>query len=307
MRVFHPDRRMYFKVAAPLIVVLALFCIVVFLSKPDRSSWLKDRYSESIEKMQLVQNMRGDLLASAEAEKSSVMADTDEASRDFAEKSVQAAHSVEKSRVQLAALTKGSREEAKRLDDFSACWGKLREMDKEILSLAVQNTNLKALRLSFVPAAAAVKQMEESLNRFMDSVASSPDAARATRLASKALTCALDIYALEAPHIAESADAGMDKIEARMKGLDEEVRDAFDALDGLVNGAGKSLIDEAKKSYLDFQALNSEIIGLSRRNSNIRSFDASLGRKRNMMAECLDRLDALQNIVRQDAGISATR
>ena len=126
-------------------------------------------------------------------------------------------------------------------DHFTACWEKLRGIDKEVLSLAVQNTNLKAFRLCFGPAAVAIRHMEEALNELMDwAAASHPDKAVIIRPASKALTDALDIYTLEAPHIAETTDAGMDAIELNMKQFDEKVNVALGRLDALVGGTGET-------------------------------------------------------------------
>jgi hypothetical protein len=85
----------------------------------------------------------------------------------------------------------------------------------EVLSLAVQNTNLKAFRLSFVPAAEALRRLEEALNHLMDAVATSPDAVPITRLAAATLTDTFHIQALQAPHIAETSATRMDEIERR--------------------------------------------------------------------------------------------
>lgn len=308
MRAFHSSRGVTsLQVGVAVLAALLLFFIVAFVYRHEDSSWLKTAFEKSARKTRLVQTMKSELLASAEAEKSSVMADTDEASTAFADQSIQASQNVERARNELNALTRENSREANLLDDFSSCWGKLREIDKEVLALAVQNTNLKALRLSFVPAATAIRHMEEELNQLMDSVAPSPEAAGIMRVASRALTGALKIYALEAPHIAEATEAGMDRIEASMKQLNEQVGDALKNLDSLMGESGKPLIGEAQKSYQDFQAINSEIIGFSRRNSNIRSFAVSLGQKRNAMAQCLDLLNALQNAVQEGAEIKATR
>ncbi len=134
-----------------------------------------------------------------------------------------------------------------------------------------------------------------------------PIKATIKRPASKALTDALDIYTLEAPHIAETTDAGMDAIEVNMKQFDEKVNVALSRLDALVGGTGKRLLGEARKSYREFQTINTKIIDLSRRNSNIRSFAESLGQKRQVMALCLDRLNALQEVVHENATFKATR
>ena len=54
-------------------------------------------------------------------------------------------------------------------------------------------------------------------------------------------------------------------------------------------------------------SLNRDIIQQSRTNSDVRSFASSLGQKRMAMASCLERLDALEKTVRDNAAYKATR
>jgi hypothetical protein len=298
-----------FQIGVTISLAFVFLFILFFFINHQAVDRIKTRYEKSIDETRLVQTMRSELLASAEAEKSSVMADTDEVSRAFAEQSVQASQNVERARIAFEAFIEKNGREAEILHDFTESWEKLREIDKEILSLAVQNTNFKALKLSFGPAAVATRRMEEALNKLMDQEESShPDKAHRIRLASKAMTDALNIYTLEAPHIAETTDAGMDAIEVNMKQLDERVRDALGRLDAqLEEEPAKLFLDQARKSYREFQVINEEIIDLSHQNSNIRSFMESLGQKRHVMAQCLDRLNALQEAVQTNAIIKATR
>jgi hypothetical protein len=286
-------------------VVIAL---VIFRSRHEHSRWLESVYENAVRKNQLVYTMRINLLASAEAEKSSVMADTDETSKAFAEQAMRASESVEEARLELGRLleARNTPQEMKIFGEFSSCWSSYREVDREILPLAVQNTNLKALRLSFVPALDAVNRMEAGLNRLMDNNASSAEATGITRLSHQALTGALKVYILEAPHIAASADTRMDEIEARMKTLDEQVLDTLTRLQALVDQASRPFVNEARAAYLDFRNANAEIIELSRRNSNIRSFAVSLGQKRKVTAQCQENLAALQDAV-QSTEFKATR
>jgi hypothetical protein len=247
------------------------------------------------------------LLASAEAEKSAVMADTDEASRAFAEQSIEATQQVEKARHELEPLLEGNSQEVHLFREFSHCWEKLQEIDREVLALAVQNTNLKALRLSFVPAAEALKRLEEALNHLMDVASSSPDAVHITRLASKSLAGALNIHALQAPHIAESTASRMDEMEAVMHSLHVQVTEALHNLQTLVDEPGKPFLEAAEASYKDFQQIHAEIVELSRQNSNIRSYAISLGQKRVLTAQCQDVLAALQETVRHSMTVKATK
>jgi hypothetical protein len=273
----------------------------------EDTNWFQSAFERSVQKLQLIQAMNRDLLAAAEAEKSAVMADTDEASQAFAEQSRQASHNVEKARRELAPMLAGKHKEAELFQEFSRCWDTLQEIDREVLSLAVQNTNLKALRLSFVPAAEAVRSMQEALNSLMDAASASPDAVRITRLAARAIMGALNMYTLQAPHIAESTEPRMDEMEAVMQSLDAQVTDALQSLQGLVDEPGKPFLEAAQASYKDFQNLNAEIVDLSRQNSNVRSFTLSLGQKRKTTAECQDRLAALQETVQQSMRYTATK
>jgi hypothetical protein len=235
------------------------------------------------------------------------MADTDEASEAFAAQSIQAAQRVEKARLEFARRLGVNSQEATLFQEFSRCWDKLQEMDREVLSLSVQNTNLKALRLSFAPAAAAVKQMENALNQLMDSASASPDALVITRLAAAAMIDTLNIYMLQAPHIAEATETKMAEMETVMQRLDAQVTDALQRLRALVPEACKPCLDTVWASYRDFQRIHTEIVALSHQNSNVRSYALSLGQKRKVAAQCQDLLVALEEMVKQNMTFKATR
>jgi hypothetical protein len=295
------------QVGIVIAVVLLLSFLVVFLLRHKDANWFQSAFERSVKKLQIIQTMRRDLLASAEAEKSAVMAETDEASQAFADQSVQASQQVEQARRALEPLLEGNHQQIQLLREFSRCWEQLQEIDREVLSLAVQNTNLKALRLSFGPAADALRRMEKALNHLMDAVATSPDAVGIIRHATQAVIDTLKLYTLQAPHITESSVAHMDEMEATMKSLDAQVTAALQSLQALVDEPAKPSLDAARASYQDFQSIHAEIVALSRQNSNIRSFVLSLGQKRKTTAQCQDMLAALQEAVQQSMAYKATR
>ena len=308
MRTWHADKGITsMQVGGALALVLLLSLLVVFLVRQEDAPGLRSAFERSVQKLQFIQAISRDLLASAEAEKSAVMADTDEASQSLAEQSIRAAHDVEKARRDLEPLLGGNRQEAHLFQEFSRCWDKLQEIDREVLSLAVQNTNLKALRLSFGPAAEAMRRMEEALNHLMDVASSSPDAVGITRLAAKALMGALNIYTLQAPHIAESTGTRMEEMEVVMHSLDAQVTDALQSLQARVDEPGRPFLEAAWASYKGFQHVNAEIIALSRQNSNMRSYALSLGQKRKTAAQCQDVLATLQETVQESMTYKATR
>jgi hypothetical protein len=295
------------QVGVAIALLLLLSFVVVFLLRHKDANWFQSAFERSAQKLQLIQAMSRDLLAAAEAEKSAVMAETDEASQAFAEQSTQASQRVEKARRELESLLEGKPQEAQLFQEFSRCWDKLQEIDREVLSLAVQNTNLKALRLSFGPAAAALRSMEDALNHLMDVASSAPDAVTIVRLAARAATGALNIYTLQAPHIAESTVTRMDEIEADMHSLDAQVTDALQSLQALVDESGEPFLKAAWTSYKDLQNINADIVDLSRQNSNVRSYALSLGQKRKTTAQCQDALTALQETVQEGMRYKATK
>jgi hypothetical protein len=292
---------------AAIALTLLLLFIGAFLLRGGDANWFQSAFERSVKKLHMIQTMSRDLMASAEAEKSAVMAETDEASHAFAEQSIQAAQNVEKTRRTLAPLLGRSPQEAHLFREFSRCWERLQAIDREVLSLAVQNTNLKALRLSFIRSPEAISRMEKALNHLMDRVSSSPNAVGITRRASQAVIGAFRMYALQAPHIAESTAAQMDKLEADMKSHDAQVTNALHDMQVQVDDSSKPFLHTAWASYKDFQKINAEIVDLSRQNSNIRSFALSLGQKRKTTAQCQDVLAALQETVQQSMAYKATK
>ncbi|HZC00511.1 MAG TPA: hypothetical protein VE844_03850, partial [Gammaproteobacteria bacterium] len=81
---------------AVIALPLLLLFIGVFLWSPGDVNWFQSAFERSVKKLHMIHTMSRDLLASAEAERSAVMAETDEASHAFAEQSIQAAQNVEK-------------------------------------------------------------------------------------------------------------------------------------------------------------------------------------------------------------------
>ena len=113
-----------------------------------------------------------------------------------------------------------------------------------------------------------------------------------------------EIQVLQAPHIAEADEAEMSRMEAQMAAAETAARRALDSLKGLVPPVPLSA---AAAAALDrFKAINTELVGLSRRNSDVHSLALSLGQKRTLTAACDDSLRALQEAL-QKHEFTATR
>ena len=192
-------------------------------------------------------------------------------------------------------------DELRLLQEFEGRFGEYRTLDRTILGLAVENTNLKAQRLAFGPARQAADAFRDSL----EAVArASKDTGRVHAIVATAVANVREIQVLQAPHIAEADEAEMSRLEAQMTSSKTAARQALDALKGLVQ-PGPDLA--AAATALDrFDAINTELVALSRRNSDVHSLALSLGRKRTLTAACDDSLRALQDAL-QKHHFTATR
>jgi len=119
-------------------------------------------------------------------------------------------------------------------------------------------------------------------------------------LAARAQAAALRIQVLLPPHIAEASDQKMDQLEAVMTREDEEVRKDLGALaDSLPQG--NSDVEAAQSSYNRFSAVRTQILALSRENTNVRSLSLSLNEKRKASMTCEGILLNLERAIRNEA------
>jgi hypothetical protein len=290
-------------------VIVALALVYAGLKFYGLSFYFEDAVRDQTRKTELLSQMRIGLLSSIEAEKSAVLAVTDESSEAFARNSEQAANAVEDRKAELAKLIDAgkSSEEQKLLGEFSGCWTEMRKIDKVLLELAVQNTNLKAARLSEVEGGEDIGRFERALEKLLETPPAGAPGHQIVRLVFKAIADALKIHYLHGPHIAEATDQRMDELEGEMRRLDLEVRASLEELSRFVEGTEqRNLLASAQAAYDDFQKVTAEVVKLSRQNSNVKSLQLSLGKKRVIAAQCEDILASLQEVVRSRA-FKATR
>jgi hypothetical protein len=280
------------------LALLAALMLVLwqFRQDPARQLAFKASRVDRVGRMQLA------LASASEAEKSAVLATTDEDSQRFSDQARRANAEVERERQELGQLlaTGGTQQEKDLLAQFSEAFGALQRVDDEVLRLAVKNSNVKAYGLLFGPAADAVAGMDTALSRLVARNAGAPDARRVTLLASGARVGVLRIQALLAPHIAEAGEARMDLLEASMAKEEVQVRKDLDGLAALPRIAGDADLATAASSFVRFGELKGRILALSRENTNLQSLALSLNQKRNAMLLCLDALNALQQAILEE-------
>jgi hypothetical protein len=303
-RLFSRKYILWLLLAGPVLVLILVWIGIQYRSNLHLVNVLEIR----AKKMEVLSRMRADLLRSVEAEKDAVMADTDESSLAFAAQSRQATQAMDKDRQELRLLMEKdySGQETRLLQEFDRCAAELQEVDQAILDLAVKNTNLKAMKLSFGPGRAALKRFEKALQVLTRAETSSTVHNQIAEKTCKALVAALKIHDLQAPHIASPTDEEMDRIEADITQDADELKDSLSQLRGLVPEKDQASFKEAESAYEEFAKVTREVLDLSRQNTNIKSFELSLGRKRSLTAQCDEILVGLEEVLRSK-GFKATR
>jgi hypothetical protein len=283
--------------------VLACTVLVVVL-RFHAGGRLDEESVARVKAVQLVDQMRLDLALASQKEWNAIMAESDQDSRAYADQARSAAARVEEGARELQAVMEPyfTRDQKDLAVQFSQALDEYRKVDASLLDLAVQHSNAKAYALAFGPAAASVQEMTDALDRLTGRHADKPLSQGALEVQARscrAQTGALRILALLAPHIAEPSDEKMDAIEARMSREDQAVRAALDGLDGRVPLGDAPTVASARDAYKKFSALRTEILRLSRENTNVRSVSIALDHKRKVDALCQNILEALRQAVTQ--------
>jgi hypothetical protein len=244
---------------------------------------------------QLAADLQVGFTRAADAANRAVMAETDEASVAFAREAEQATQAVQHDSDALTGILQALNysDEAHLLAEFNSRFAEYRALDRRILDLAVENTNLKAQRLAFGPAQEAADAFRDALKALARS-APAKDAWRAQALAATAVTTVREIQVLQAPHIADADAAVMTRMEKEMATSEAAARSALEQLRPLVEPASRTQFAAARAALDRFMDLNAQIIALSRRNTNVRSLALSLDQKRAIVAKCEDTLRALR-------------
>jgi hypothetical protein len=283
-----------------------LACIVAALGLVFSGQGCRNYYTEIDESRRLAAELRLQFNQAADASNRAVLADTDEASSAFAGEAEQALQGVERDVAVLQPVLRSLSlsQEIQLLEEFAKHFGEYRKLDRTILALAVESTNLAAQRLAFGPARAAADDFRDALGAV---ASSSPpkDRCSVDGLVAKATLAVREIQVLHAPHIAEPDDAAMTRMEQEMASRATSARAAVVSLTELVPPAHPALTTAL--SALDrFEDLSRQIVVLSRRNSDVRSLDLSLRKKPPLTAACDGSLRALQDLLAKE-DIKATR
>jgi hypothetical protein len=185
------------------------------------------------------------------------------------------------------------------LQSFERRFAAYDKVDQELLDLVVENTNLKAQRLTFGPGREAADDFREALESAV-AAASPGDRCRAEGQAAGAVAAVREIEVLWAPHIAEADDAAMTRFEQRMASLEAQARRGVAALGEGVGARGKPALVEASAALERFSVISKDVVALSRRNTHVRSVELALRRRPALAGPCDESLRALGDALAKD-------
>ncbi len=288
-------------IGAGVLGLLLLFFTVLFF-RAERDPVAQIKFKEK--RVALVNAMRLALAANSEAQNSAVMSAGEQDLLSFADQARAATAALEREQTELDKLLKerGNAQEVELMARVAQTLGDFQRIDKELLDLATQNSNRKAYRLTFGPATKLLQEMDEALSRIAANEGDSPpdNKLQVLKLTSDARIGALRIQVVLLPHIAEESDRKMDEFEAQLATEDRKIRDSFASLSSLLPPDDKPKLAIATSKYEDFDKLKSQIIKLSRANTDVKAVALALNEKRKAMLACQDALVALEHAIQAE-------
>ncbi len=254
--------------------------------------------TQLLEARQLAAELRVEFATATDAANRAVMAESDQVSAAAADQARQARRAV---RGNLNALLTNLQllnysQDIQVLERFQARFAEYERLDDAILGLAVENTNLKAQRLSFGPGREAADAFRAAIDGAVK-IPGTREPWHSEALATRAIAAVLQIQVLQAPHIAEADAAAMTRMEGQMAALHAEARAGVQQLKATLPPAANQQLGDALAALDRFSAINEDLVVLSRRNSEVHSLALSLGQKRTLTASCQDQLQALAEVL----------
>lgn len=251
--------------------------------------------------------LRFELMVMVRHGKDAVIANTDELSKKAADGVSEMSKRVDASLAKLKEMYQndpGATTEGKAaLDAIVPAWEQCKIQHEKIVTLAVQNTNLKATALSANEGMALLTKIMtevDNLDALTEATleatltAGGPDAVRMAE--QREIPDHMRMYMLEqhrdfARHISAIADADMTVIETRAQELERDMRDMISKAGTEYSENAKPILSAMSADYEKFLAVRGEIFALSRKNTNAQCVVISMGPLR----DSVDAIEAATN------------
>jgi methyl-accepting chemotaxis protein len=291
-------------------VTAALIACVGVYSISSLNNLLEYQNTMSIPESFAVGLLRYSVMELVRCEKNAVIATTDEATQAAMTSAGKALGEVEKSLNELTDLyakdPNVSAEERNALSVIPKLWEDFKANDKALLDLASQNTNVKATNLSNGKEKAIVDSVVTTMVGLIErwktefnalaagSEATGKILAEKTSIANDTVISLMKLHRSQSIHISAATEDVMDQIEKESGEIEQGVTAALDKLTYLGDANDKTSIESVKTACGEFSSLAKQIFELSRKNTNVKSADISLGAQREVTVKISEQLNNLE-------------
>ncbi len=281
-------------------MVAVLISLIVVISRADRDP--QAQLELKSQRLERINAMRLALSAASEEQNCAVLSASEQTSKSYIESASIEIAAFEQNRSELAKLVPKRNVEVESMlsNRVDETFLEFQSISDKISNLALQSSNRKAYALAFGPALELLHSMDSDLAKVTDSQADSPSPTSFDILKkiSNARLSGYRIQVLLMPHIAEPSNGKMDELEKKIADEDQVIQQCLVSLGSTLGES--AVIAKVETQYAEFKKIKSEIIRLSRENSDLRSVALALNEKRKAMLACQDALSNLEKAIRAE-------
>lgn len=277
-----------------------LISLIVVISRADRDP--QAQLEVKSQRLERINAMRLALSAASEEQNCAVLSASEQASKSYLESASVEIAAFERTRTELAKLVPKRNDEiestlSNRVDETFL---EYQSISDKLSNLAIQSSNRKAYALAFGPAMELLQSMDSELAKIADRQADSPSQTsfEILKTINGARLSGFRIQVLLMPHIAEPSEGKMDELEKKIADEDQVIQQNLVSLGSTIGESAG--IAKVESQYAEFKKIKSEIIRLSRENSDLRSVALALNEKRKAMLACQDALSNLEKAIRAE-------
>jgi methyl-accepting chemotaxis protein len=262
------------------------------------NSQLQNLVEVTAREIDLCERMRLELLQAIRAEKNSILSVKDEDSREHAEEAAKAAAAVNRYRQELSRMLDqhASSESRANLAEFNRAWEDFQKIEKQLLALSVQNTNIKATALANSQGLDKVRALVDALNALLGlldkEVAEAKEPAQLSKAYKKVRLAGATQYQVLLMdqtldlHVAGATDEEMSRFEVQLKAQEKEIDANLAQLAEGAEPRERAVLDKAAAQFAAMKEVAGQVAKLSRANTNIRSIQLSMGDARTAAINC---------------------
>jgi hypothetical protein len=272
-----------------LILLGALLYFVAIYHPPTNLELQQNKTDISLK---LLDNLQ----AAIEAEKNAVLSLNREESQKFVLQVNQASRALDTHRLELEKFIQiqSLPTEKQLLSEFDQCWQQFKVLDQQLLAWATQESNMEAQKWSTTTGRKAWEQFEKALNRLKKTGQANPSKPAIENAIAQSQIASLKILAMHKPHIEAFTEQEMAQWEKEMQVQTALTKHHLNSLTRQISKADLADFNAAFLHWEAFQAATQKIVRLSRQNSNLKSIELSLGKKRVIATQCKGLLSELK-------------